>query len=111
VVNLRLLGIGSRQPVEPLRPLFRIMWVGFWVNLVTGSLLFAADAGVRGTSVLFLAKMAFVALGVATVVMIKRAVFDGPADRASAARGKRLALLSLLAWTVAITFGRLLAYV
>ena len=50
IVNLRLLGIGRRVPLEPLRPLFSVMWGGFWLNAFTGSLLFAADATERGTS-------------------------------------------------------------
>ena len=111
VVNLRLLGVARRLPVAPLRSLFKVMWIGFWLNAVTGSLLFIADATVRGTSALFMAKLLFVALGVATIVLIKRAVFDAPGGPAVSAQGKRLALLSLVAWTVAITFGRLLAYV
>src|SRR3970040_476370 len=79
VVDLRLLGIG-RMPLEPLRPLFSVMWGGFWLNAVTGSLLFGADATGRGTSAFFLAKLVFVAIGVVTMVSIKRSAFDAPPD-------------------------------
>ena len=44
VVDLRLLGIAHRIPLGPMRSLFRFMWIGFWINAVTGSMLFAADA-------------------------------------------------------------------
>ncbi|MBI4887403.1 MAG: hypothetical protein HY824_09935 [Acidobacteria bacterium] len=111
VVDLRLLGIGRRVPLEPLRPLFSVMWGGFWLNLVTGSMLFAADATKRGTSTFFLAKLVFVAIGVWAMVLIKRSVFDAPADSAAAASAKRLAWMSILAWTAATTAGRLLAYI
>ena len=110
IVNLRLLGIGRRMPLEPLRPLFSVMWGGFWLNAVTGSLLFAADATQRGTSLFFLAKLVFVAIGVAIMVRTRRSVFDAPPD-APTASPKLLALLSLACWTAAITTGRLLAYV
>ena len=111
VVNLRLLGIGRRMPMAPLSALFNVMWIGLAINAITGSLLFAADATARGTSLLFLAKLVCVAFGIATIVLIKRTVFDDPAgDTASVAAGRRLAVLSLLAWTAAITSGRLLAY-
>ena len=110
IVDLRLLGIGRRVALEPLRPLFSVMWAGFWLNAVTGSLLFAADATGRGTSVFFLMKLVFVAIGVATVVWIRRCVFDAPPD-APTASPKLLAFVSLAAWTAAITAGRLLAYI
>ena len=96
--DLRLLGIARRIPLNVLRLLFPLMWSGFWVNAVTGSMLFAANATTRGTSVLFLMKMSFVALGVVTVVLLKR----NPT--------KLLAVASLVLWLAAITAGRLLAY-
>lgn len=112
VIDLRLLGIGRRLPLPPLRSLFSVMWAGFWLNLVTGALLFAADATRRGTDVLFFTKLLFVAIGVATVVLIKRTAFDAPPEPVAAGPPvKLLAGLSLLAWTVAVTAGRLLAYV
>ena len=112
VVNLRLLGVDRPLSLAPLRPLFTVMWGGFWLNAITGSLLFAADATARGASALFLTKMLFVALGIATMVLIKRSVVDAPPNMAPTGPSPRLlAVLSLVAWTTAITVGRLLAYV
>ena len=110
VIDLRLLGIGSRMTLDPLRPLFKVMWGGFWLNAITGSLLFAADATSRGTSLFFAAKLVFVAVGVAMMVAIRRSVFD-PLPGPPTGSPKLLALVSLGAWTAAITAGRLLAYV
>ena len=110
VINLRLLGIGRRMALKPLRPLFKVMWGGFWLNAITGSLLFAADATSRGTSLFFAAKLVFVAIGVATMVAIQRSVFDAPPG-APTGSPKVMALVSLGAWAAAITTGRLLAYV
>lgn len=112
VINLRLLGVGRRLALAPLRPLFAVMWGGFWLNLVTGSLLFGADATRRGTDPLFMIKLVFVAIGVATIVLIRRNVFDAPGEAVAAVpSGRTLAALSLAAWTAAVTSGRLLAYV
>lgn len=112
VINLRLLGIGRRLALAPLQALFGVMWGGFWLNLVTGSLLFAADATRRGTDPLFMIKLVFVAIGVATVVLIRRNVFDAPDEGAAAVpSGRTLAMLSLVSWIAAVTSGRLLAYV
>ena len=57
VVDLRLLGIARSIPIGPLRPLFRIMWAAFWINLATGVLLFIADPERKATSLLFGFKM------------------------------------------------------
>jgi len=111
VLDLRLLGIGRTIPLAPLRTLFAVMWAGFWLNLVTGSVLFAADASSRGTQWLFFLKLAFVAAGVVTMVLIKRHLYGGNAEPVTSRATKRLAALSLLVWVVAIVTGRLLAYV
>jgi hypothetical protein len=109
VVNLRLLGIGWRAPIGAFRSLFPVMWAGFWLNAITGTMLFMAQATNRGTSTFFLAKMIFVGIGVMSTVLIKRRVFDAAPDIVVPARA--LAMVSLIAWTAAITTGRLLAYV
>jgi hypothetical protein len=112
VIDLRLLGVARRLPLPPLRSLFGVMWGGFWLNLVTGLLLFAADATKRGTDPLYFVKLVCVAVGVWTIVLIRRNVFDAPGDGAAAVpSGKTLAALSLAAWILAVTTGRLLAYV
>ena len=112
VVDLRLLGIGRTIPLAPLRSLFPVMWAGFWLNLVTGTVLFAADASSRGTQWLFFWKLLFVAVGVATMILIKRHVYDANADPVVVSGTTRgLAALSLLVWVVAVVTGRLLAYV
>jgi hypothetical protein len=112
IVSLRLLGVGRPIALAPMQALFKVAWGGFWLNLVTGSMLFAADATKRGTDPVFMAKLVFVAIGVATVVLIQRNVLDAPDQNAAAASsGKTLAMLSLAAWVLAVTTGRLLAYV
>jgi hypothetical protein len=112
VLSLRLLGVGRTIPLAPLRVLFRVIWVGFCVNLVTGAALFGADASSRGVQGLFFTKLLFVAVGVAAVVLIERQMYSSSTGQVViTGRSKRLALLSLLAWVVAITAGRLLAYV
>ena len=109
--DLRLLGIARVIPLGVLRMLFPVMWSGFCVNAVTGSMLFAANATTRATSMVFLAKLSFVALGVATIVLLKRDVYAGTSDSVDVTpRAKLLAVASLLLWLAAITAGRLLAY-
>jgi hypothetical protein len=114
VLDLRLLGVARGIPLGSLRPLFRIMWFGFWLNLITGSILFAADATTRGTSWLFLIKMLLVGAGVATIVLLRRHLYgedDTVATPVVTSAEKRLAVVSLGAWLAAVLTGRLLAYV
>jgi hypothetical protein len=112
VIDLRLLGFGRNIPLGSMRRLFGVMWCAFALNALTGSMLFMADATKRGTSLIFLVKLCLVAIGVTTIVLIKRRVFDDPIDSIPVTAGaKRLAITSLLVWSAAITAGRLLAYV
>ena len=112
MLDLRLLGFGRGIPLDSIKMLFRVMWAAFWLNAVTGSMLFAADATKRGTSVIFLVKLLLVAAGVVTIVLIKREVYGkNPSPITVSGAAKRLAVVSLLVWSAAITTGRLLAYV
>jgi hypothetical protein len=112
MIDLRLLGFGRGIPLQSMEKLFRIMWASFALNAVTGTMLFIADADKRGPSLIFWTKLAFVALGLVTAVSIRRRNFQGGAEPVViSGAAKRLAILSLLAWSAAITAGRLLAYV
>jgi hypothetical protein len=112
VLNLRLLGMGAGIPLGPLQSLYRVFWAGFWLNLITGTVLFVADATSRGTQWLFLVKLGFVIHGVVFTVRIRRMTFGANSQPTEvSATTKRLALASLLVWVLATTSGRLLAYV
>jgi hypothetical protein len=112
MVDLRLLGFGRGIPLASMERLFRVMWGAFWLNLITGTMLFIADATKRATQPLFLTKLLLVAFGIVTIVLIRRRVFDGATEPlVISVAAKRLALTSLLVWCAAITAGRLLAYV
>ena len=96
-----------------MRYLFRLMWIGFVVNAVTGTLLFAADAPRRGSSLLFLMKIVFVALGDRhpRAHRGRTSTIRGADPVTPTSTARRLAVVSLVVWTAAITAGRLLAYV
>jgi len=111
--DLRVLGMGRTIPLAPLKVLFRVMWIGFWINAATGLLLFASDAIRRGTSFTFLLKMSLVAGGVATVILLRRHVYrtDGTVADHVSGSARLLAATSIVVWCAAIGTGRLLAYV
>jgi len=113
MIDLALLGCWPRSaPVKPLERLYPAIWVGFWVNLITGSVLLAADATKRLTNPDFFVKMLCVFAGVFLLSTMRKKVFDDPELDVAPVSGqaKMLAWLSLACWFGAILTGRLLAY-
>jgi hypothetical protein len=112
IVDLRILGLAPDIPLAPMDRFFPAMWAGFWVNAVSGTMLFIADATPKVTNPAFAVKMVFVALGVVTlqslrIVIRNPAVDSGPMP----SHAKLAAATSLVCWLGAITAGRVMAYV
>jgi hypothetical protein len=120
-LDLRLLGIW-RQGV-PLAPLIRVLVPcaasGLVLALPSGILLFLAGPADYAATPLFLAKMALVALGIASALLTHALAARGrqpDADMATTLAGHspgRLRLagaVSLVAWSSSLLCGRLLAF-
>jgi len=112
-IDLRILGFAPSLKLAPFEKYFPILWLGFWMNAVTGTILVMQDASNKLTNVDFYVKMVFIALALVNLRLIRSRVFRDPQlDRAPFSTGaKTLAELSLFFWLGAITAGRLLAYV
>jgi len=112
-IDLRILGLAPAIRLAPLEKYLPILWFGFWVNAITGTLLLIADASAKMTNPDFWVKMVFIALAVINLRMLKTQVFRDPQiDKgALSPQVKLLAATSLFFWLGAITAGRLLAYV
>jgi hypothetical protein len=90
------------------------MWIGFWINATTGAILLAVNATKLTHNPDFYVKLAFIALAVTNVQLLRRQVFvSSPTfdEMAPSTQAKILAVTSLIFWMGAITSGRLLAYV
>lgn len=111
VICLRLVGVARPLPVSSLRIFFKIFWAGFFVNLVTGSILFAAHATTTGYIPMYYLKLVLIAVGMVLSVPIRRFVDGDGSDGRIPSRVKGLAAVSLLVWVGVITAGRLIAYV
>ena len=112
VIDCRLLGMATRIPVSLLRPLFPIMWWALALNVITGVLLFMADATTKSGQWVFYVKLAMIGLAVVATrsvwtILNRR---DDTLDDGAPAALRTLAMLSLMMWTAAIVSGRLLAY-
>jgi hypothetical protein len=110
VLGLRLLGCGAPLLVSSLRVVPKIFWAGFWLNFVTGSVLFAAYASITGYVPVYYAKLALIAVGVALSVPLRTFVDGEASDAAIPGRIRVLAFVSIATWVGVITTGRLIAY-
>ena len=111
VIGLRLLGVSPKIPVQPLERLYPLIWVGFWVNAVTGTALLMASASKRMVDPTFYIKMVFIFAGIAVLRRTRKKVFRslGPNGELPES-AKTLAWAALVCWLGAVTAGRLLAY-
>ena len=112
VIDLRILGVARDLPLTPLKKLYGIIWTGFWLQVVSGSLLLIASPTKSLTNLDFYLKMLLIALAVIAMQMIKKRVFSESSlsDAERMANGKALATWSLIFWAGAVTAGRLIAY-
>jgi hypothetical protein len=112
-IDLRLLGLAPRVPVRPLASFFPLMWVGFWVNALSGVALLIASATKMFTNPLFYIKLIFIALAVTNIRWLQRRVFGASLSEGGTTLpdgARLLACTSLAFWTGAIVSGRLTAY-
>ena len=112
-IALRLLGFASSVPLAPLRKFFPVMWFGFAISFVSGTLLLILEAERFLTMPAFYIKL----FGIVTALIIMRLLLarvfsaqsvaePGPVPR----KVQVLAGAALISWTVAITAGRVTAY-
>jgi hypothetical protein len=111
-IDLRILGFAPRVPLLKTKQYFPWLWLGFWMNALSGIVLLIGYPTKALTNPLFYGKLVCVALGVTMEILIRRYVLadDGKGQDVVPAGGKLLAAASLVSWAAAITTGRLLAY-
>jgi hypothetical protein len=56
-IDLRILGFAPGLRLSPMEKFFPVLWLGFWLNAVTGTILLAADAAHKLTNPDFYVKM------------------------------------------------------
>jgi hypothetical protein len=113
--DLRLMGAAKSLPVAGLaRLLLPISAVGFVVAVVTGVLLFNADATAVWNNPVFVYKLALIALGLMNITVfhfgVWRSAEHWPADAPAPLLAVAGAAVSIVAWAATATLGRLIAY-
>jgi hypothetical protein len=106
------LGVARAIPLAPLKRLFRIMWIGFAMNAITGILLVLAYPTKSLTNPDFYIKLALIGLAIWVMQKLNSHVFQDSnlSEADMMAKGTTLAKFSIFLWFGAITAGRLLAY-
>lgn len=133
LVALRLLGYVQAIPLQPLRKLFPWMYLGFAINLFSGSSLLAANLTADLGNWLFIAKLVFILLAMVNLELTRMYVFDRPgvptggavtagavtagalaagalAAGALPKHARTFAIAALVLWSLAMIAGRFTAY-
>lgn len=113
MINFRVLGFASTVPMTALRPMFRVAMIGLVVNVISGTLLFSANANSFFESNPFRVKIVLLVLGGILLALMPGRLFNErgtarkePVDGAA----KSLATLAIVVWLGVIVAGRLIAY-
>lgn len=73
MLDLRILGLARIAPLSAFHPMMKIAWVGFYINLISGVLMFMADANRLIVNWSFISKMTCVLLGgIVTAILWRR---------------------------------------
>lgn len=73
MLDLRILGVARIAPLSAFQPMMSIAWAGFFINLISGVLMFMADANRLIVNWSFISKMSCVVLGgIVTAVLWRR---------------------------------------
>jgi hypothetical protein len=112
LIGLRILGFAPDLPLAPLKRFYRFIWVGFWIQVVSGILLLIGYPTKSLTNPLFYVKLTLIGFAMASMQMLRNRVFadSSLSEAAMMAKGRVGAICSLIFWVGAVTAGRLLAY-
>jgi hypothetical protein len=113
--DLRLMGAVKSLPVAGLaRLLLPISVVGFLMAVVTGALLFTADATAVWNNPVFVYKLALIALGLVNITVFHFGVWRSAEHWAAGAPAPMPAVagaaVSIVSWVATASLGRLIAY-
>ena len=111
-LDLRMLGFAARMPLAEFKRLWPFLWLGLWMNALSGIALLAAYPTKALTNPVFYLKLTLIALALLILRAVRRLWLDeGAAPAISRSRAvKTLAIASIACWAGAITAGRFLAY-
>ena len=114
VINFRVMGLAPEISLSGLKTLARVAWVGLVINVISGVMLFSANAQHFVKSTPFLLKILFLVAGITLFVAMSRKLAPsapGSVEESSAGSLRIMAWVSTVLWLGVIVMGRLIAYV
>lgn len=115
LIDLRLLGFARSLPLRTMITLLPWVWIGFAINVVTGSLLFIYGATSFGMNPAFRIKLVLMALAGINALLFTIAAARTGHEWVSTGDTpisiKAIATLSMVFWLGVMTAGRWMAYV
>lgn len=111
-IDLRILGMAPRIPLNSLQRFYPMMWVALAINAVTGVLMVIGYPTKQLTNPLFYIKLSLVGFAIWLVYRIGKDVLhpSEASQKVLTGSAKWLAAASLAAWVSLIVAGRLLEY-
>jgi hypothetical protein len=110
---MRILGVARSIPLAPMEDFFPLMYAGFWINAVTGTVLLTLYPTDYLTDPTIYIKLSAVVAAMILVQKLRACAFGGEGDLNTAAgskKAKTMAVMLLVVWLVAIVAGRVTAY-
>jgi hypothetical protein len=115
LIDLRLLGFARSLPVSSMIGLLPWVWVGFVINVISGSIMFVYGATNFGTNPAFWVKMSFMVLAGANAFVFSRAAARSGSQWLDSGNVplfvRAVATASLVLWVCVVTTGRWMAYI
>ena len=114
VIDLRLLGFARSLPTRVIHQLLPWAWIGFSINLITGTLFYFSGPDFYYTNVAFRIKMVLILLAGANALWfqltVNRDLDNWPEGADAPSQVKAMAGISLGLWVGVICFGRFIMY-
>lgn len=115
IVDLRLIGVAKKIPINHVESFLRFALIGFAINVITGVLFVIGDPGRYLVNIAFGLKMLVIGLaGVNTLYFVKRVrpqLDNAHKMQAEGAEAVIVAWLSIVLWLSVIVLGRFIPYV
>ena len=105
-LNFRVLGYAKDISILAFDKLFLVGWIGFFINLISGLILFAGSASIYFFQGSFQLKIGAIVAG----GILMKVVMNSVRENKSPAMQKALAFACVTCWMVGVVTGRLMAY-